>query len=502
VELIDDTHELQGIPGTLVRLSEVGDRALTIDPQTATGPTSGFVKNPKVRRWDSPGLVVITPDQWQDLESGVQVMFSAEPPPHHIGDYWLIPARTATGDVEWPRNDQKVPLPQPPLGIHHHYCALAIVEFDGQSWTVVEDCRRLFQPLAEQAIHITSVRTIKPDAILLNDSAIPANVFENGIKLNLDGTLDPSTISQPTCLVTLDLPLQPPTSTVVEWGRGLAAGFLPFILAGNLAATQTEISWFPSVSPATWLNALLNEPSEQRILAHLTVKGNFIWSNKPSQIYLDGEAFGRPRGRSEDIGLPSGDGRRGGTFDMWFWIVKSLDVGSVTVEPDAVAVGDSSTGKVALNGPAPQGGLAVNLFSDIAQVPASVLISEGDSATFEATTSIVGDAKIGASLTGPPMITLLHVVGIAGLGVTPPPIYVDTSVDVAVTLTGTLPKPVSVGISITGSLNLKTSFVIPQGSVGHFFFTPQNLGSAGEAVIEVSLGKSTKRTNLKVQIVG
>ena len=33
------------------------------------------------------------------------------------GDYWQIPARTITGDVEWPRSDAGDPLAQPPAGI-------------------------------------------------------------------------------------------------------------------------------------------------------------------------------------------------------------------------------------------------------------------------------------------------------------------------------------------------------------------------------------------------
>ena len=62
-----------------------------------------------------------------------------------------------------------------------------------------------------------------------------------------------------------------------------------------------------------------------RILAHLTLKGNFIWAADNPELYLDGEAFGiqAPDGTTNtNLHLPSGDGRRGGDFEMWFWLVE------------------------------------------------------------------------------------------------------------------------------------------------------------------------------------
>ncbi len=56
------------------------------------------------------------------------------PGSYHVGDYWLIPARTATHDVEWPR-DGKNPLPQLPHGILHRYCRLAVLDFADGTWT-------------------------------------------------------------------------------------------------------------------------------------------------------------------------------------------------------------------------------------------------------------------------------------------------------------------------------------------------------------------------------
>ena len=40
------------------------------------------------------------------------------------GDYWSIPARVASGSVEWAQTDELNPRPLPPCGIEHHYALL------------------------------------------------------------------------------------------------------------------------------------------------------------------------------------------------------------------------------------------------------------------------------------------------------------------------------------------------------------------------------------------
>lgn len=149
VELLDDTSELLGNPGTLVQLAKVEGNVLTINAATATGTTdiTKFPRNPRVRRWDMAALLKPGNQGWIDLEDGVQVHFTTGT--YKTGDYWLIPARTATADVEWPldpaTND---PLTQLPFGIVHHYCRLAVAKKDGANWTIT-DCRNIFPPLTE-----------------------------------------------------------------------------------------------------------------------------------------------------------------------------------------------------------------------------------------------------------------------------------------------------------------------------------------------------------------
>jgi hypothetical protein len=65
---------------------------------------------------------------------------------------------------------------------------------------------------------------------------------------------------------------------------------------------------------------MLDRPDVHKVLARLTLKGNFIWADDDHTLYLDGEAFGNEDPPSY-LNIPSGDGRCGGDFEMWFWLV-------------------------------------------------------------------------------------------------------------------------------------------------------------------------------------
>ena len=171
VELTDDARELLGQPGTMVKLVKVDGQVLTIDPATASGSVnlSSFPKNPKVRRWDSDGEIEPINSDWIDLESGVQVQFANGS--YKTGDYWLIPARTATADVEWPIDDTtNEPELQAPHGIRHDYCRLALLRFDGTQLSVISDCRNIFPPLTE----LTSLLYVSGDG----QEAMPGNKLD------------------------------------------------------------------------------------------------------------------------------------------------------------------------------------------------------------------------------------------------------------------------------------------------------------------------------------
>jgi hypothetical protein len=176
VEITYDELELNNLPGTLVRLARAEGETLTVDPYTTSGtvydPGSKYaglpISNLKVRRWDykqpedtelQAGAIPIEENRWLELEDGVQVWFEPGPPAaqYRTGDYWLIPARVATGDVEWPTTPAPDPAnpgkqinqpdPLPPHGVEHHYAPLAAVTIDGGNIAAVIDLRHKFPAL-------------------------------------------------------------------------------------------------------------------------------------------------------------------------------------------------------------------------------------------------------------------------------------------------------------------------------------------------------------------
>lgn len=180
VEIQDDTYVLQNRAETMLQVQSIDRPSLTVTLNGAS--TSGVgtdpTQHPLLRRWDyqtgDPAdgglqlasdmaalIIEQTAGAWLTLEDGVQIQF--QPPDagqpasaYRTGDYWLIPARTATGDVEWPRESEKdaqgntvvVAIAKPPDGIHHHYAPLGVIAVNANGVNVVGDCRKQFSPLA------------------------------------------------------------------------------------------------------------------------------------------------------------------------------------------------------------------------------------------------------------------------------------------------------------------------------------------------------------------
>jgi hypothetical protein len=172
VEILDDGRELYGQPGAMARLiAPTAGTELTFDPATViNGPIDQTAfptaRTPKVRRWDhaTSAATLPTDANFVPLEDGVEVRFTAGDH-YETGDYWLLPARTATGLIEWPEDNAGTPLPQERLGIVHHYCRLALVSRAARQISV-RDCREHFDNLTEltrRSIAVSSGRVIFRD---------------------------------------------------------------------------------------------------------------------------------------------------------------------------------------------------------------------------------------------------------------------------------------------------------------------------------------------------
>jgi hypothetical protein len=149
VEVSDDTSDLANTPYALQTIATVMPATREIKLNAAY-PAVDLARHPKIQRWDGTGNIDPSA-HWQPIEWGLQVEFTAGT--YRPGDYWLIPARTATGSdagfIAWSTDDAGNALPAEPQGIEHHYAPLGLVDFDGQNFVGVEDCRALFPPLTD-----------------------------------------------------------------------------------------------------------------------------------------------------------------------------------------------------------------------------------------------------------------------------------------------------------------------------------------------------------------
>jgi len=168
VEVVDDNLTLKGESGPLRRIKSINpdDLTVTLNAPVDLSYDENSTVHPQLRRWDqrksdgssADNALLVTeatgedPIDWITLEDGVQIQFpKATGNSYRAGDYWLVPARVATGDVLWPRKiESKVSVAKalPPHGIEHHYAPLAIVSIDNQNFILEQDCRRVFDYVA------------------------------------------------------------------------------------------------------------------------------------------------------------------------------------------------------------------------------------------------------------------------------------------------------------------------------------------------------------------
>jgi len=163
VEVLDDHRELAGVPGELRRI-EVHDEdgTVTVDPALPNDlrldATAAAERHLRMRRWDQRGRVVTStgspvvdldlpgadgaipvPTSSSDrivLERGLAVGFSSTGADFRAGDHWIVPARAADA-AGGPPTDGPFLVDSPPLGIHHHYARLGILDLPGEA----TDCR-------------------------------------------------------------------------------------------------------------------------------------------------------------------------------------------------------------------------------------------------------------------------------------------------------------------------------------------------------------------------
>jgi Family of unknown function (DUF6519) len=191
VELLDDSHQLLPGPGILAHVDSADEAAPTLtvmapmDPDGAALPLSAIAfdplaPHPRVRRWDGGSLrrideVDVTDGgfDWIELEKGVRVRFEfGAGQTFRSGDYWLIPARTVDGTIDWEPDGA-----QDPHGKTHRYACIAIVTLDAAGdWAIEDPCQVEFPTMGS----LTQLRYVGGDGqqAVLSDPAttLPASL--------------------------------------------------------------------------------------------------------------------------------------------------------------------------------------------------------------------------------------------------------------------------------------------------------------------------------------
>ena len=166
VEVVDKATVLRFEPAKLLQVMDldIGESMVTLSDAPAPPAGTDPDRRPLLRRWDqrepagAPPSFNIPPqgpdnalqvqegvEDWIDLENGIQIQFQPAKQPRHYwaDDYWHIPARTLTGDVEWPQGNNG-PAWLPPHGVRYHVAPLAIINPTAKNGSIDERC--LFDP--------------------------------------------------------------------------------------------------------------------------------------------------------------------------------------------------------------------------------------------------------------------------------------------------------------------------------------------------------------------
>ncbi len=311
VELLNDERELNGLPGHFVRIKEVDP--ITKALQLEQGPPQiDGEQHTKIRRWDGGGAIAMN-GTWLNIESGIQVQFS--PGVYKNGDYWLIPARTQTGDIEWPpfAVPNVNPIPQERAGVYHHYARLARVLLAQN--VQVQDCRRRFGPLATQAMRVLGINWV-------NDAEHPRAILRDGLHITLDGEPDPLSVNSASMILTVE-------PTLPGDGESI------FIMSGHIEVKANNIYWRWGYAEEGGLAELFDKLDiffrgpRHRPRVRVTLRGHQIWCYTGNQIlYLDGQTFGMKGVQSDgttprhSLMFPSGVSARASDFESWFYLVQ------------------------------------------------------------------------------------------------------------------------------------------------------------------------------------
>jgi hypothetical protein len=331
VEVLDDRLELAGLSGQLVQVDTTDPATQTVTMQQPVTPLAAspsgvdLARHPKLRWWDQDGDDQgLAPSAGGSLPIENELAMTFSVAPYKTGDYWQVPVRS-NGAIEWPPFDTAGDprTPQFPVGIEHHYCRLAIVERDEDGNIHVQDCRRIFAPLAAPAMRVVATNWE-------NDLPFSLTRFvTEGLAVWFDAEPFPQSLSAATVIVTIEVPVGNEVSGgVVSPRRSFA---LSLILDGEIGVVGNVLRWVPATDTLrdVFEQAARGRVSIQDLRLRVVLKGHTIYSDQDLPIlHLDGQAFGRAKppasGASEPttaLVFPTGSGDPASDFESWFTLL-------------------------------------------------------------------------------------------------------------------------------------------------------------------------------------
>jgi hypothetical protein len=373
VEIYDDTN-LFGInpnqPGSLYQIQSIDYTSNSITMYIPVAPVETW-RNARIRRWDQTAAsatsdgIPLSAGTWLDLENGIQISFSAGT--YQSGDYWTIPARTASGQIDWPPCGSDGSPWQPAKSVRVYSAPLACIHWDIKKQAFyVEDCRRFFSPLTDltvpvtpQAMHVTQISWTNDDIITLDQ------LVASGLTVTLDG--NPSgPVNSANFVVDFEIAAPPPnTDSAREFAaifqRAVFEGAPSTILRGLtitdslITVNNGAILWqlpyleagYEQRTTILYLNALLSYGARAGWFARARVRllGRAIFSGSGgNQLFLDGQSYGQAALRADgttpriDLQLPSGNDEKASDFESWFYVAPTLVLSSLTVNYPALTV--------------------------------------------------------------------------------------------------------------------------------------------------------------------
>ncbi|WP_233841158.1 DUF6519 domain-containing protein [Dyella sp. 2HG41-7] len=228
VEIGDDNDlfgEIPNQPGKLYQIQSIDRPSLTLTMTTTVQPVD-TARHARMRRWDQNDATAGADgqplsDNWIDIENGIRVRFGKGD--YFAGDAWVVPARSATGDIDWPPCGSNGDCSQPPHYTQVYRAPLACIHLndtfnrdalylDASVGTYggrfkVDDCRRLFPTLTDignlanaNSLHITGINW-NNDRFMTFDTLI-----QQGLRVTFDQPPD-SPLTPANFIVTFEMPM-------------------------------------------------------------------------------------------------------------------------------------------------------------------------------------------------------------------------------------------------------------------------------------------------------